>query len=76
MEEKRSRFQECGLVCLSKEELQMRGGISPEGMRRLAEWLGIIINFASDYGKDFLKGFKKGYNGQPLFSLSKATARR
>lgn len=67
MDEK--RLQQGGFISLNRHEMQARGGISFNMLRKIAVILGLIVNFAQEYGNDFKRGFKNGLDGKPFFKV-------
>lgn len=49
--------------------MQARGGISFSMLKKIAVVIGLLVNFAQEYGDDFKRGFKNGYNGQPFVKV-------
>ena len=64
-----TRLQQCGFISLNGEEMQARGGISFSMLKKIAVVIGLLVNFAQEYGDDFKRGFKNGYNGQPFVKV-------
>lgn len=64
-----NRLMMRGFASIEEDESQVRGGLSPETIRKIAKILGIIIDVISTYGEDFYKGYKKALEGKPLFAL-------
>ncbi len=58
-----------GFVGIQESEGQVRGGINPDTIRKIAKVLGILIDLISSYGEDFYKGYKKALEGKPLFNI-------
>jgi len=67
MEDKRMELR--GFASIDDAESQIRGGISPDTIRKIAKVLGLLIDLISTYGEDFNKGYRKALDGKPLFAL-------
>ncbi len=59
-----------GFVELKTEEFSICGGIKPDTIRKIAKCIAIIMEFLNSYGEDFMKGYRKGLEGQPLLKSS------
>lgn len=62
-------FEQRGFISLERRELQMRGGISFGTLRKIAIIIGMIVNFAQEYGEDFKRGFRNGASGKPFVKV-------
>ena len=69
MEDKRLMLR--GFASIQESESQVRGGLNPDTIRKIAKIIGIIIDVISSYGEDFYKGYKKALEGKPLFNLAR-----
>ena len=51
------------LVCITGQQLQIRGGVSLREVFRLARYLKFVFDFIEEYKDDMERGFDKGWRG-------------
>lgn len=57
-----------GFISIKKSELRVRGGTDLDWGVLLKVWdfVKTVYDVVTTYGKDFMKGYKEGYNGKKL----------